>query len=165
VYDPDTKLITAVEMTEQVAVKGGEYRPLITVPVDDGEIECWPSRPRFELIEDGDELKATGINLESQWATPWKGRTRKRLVHGTDYDLVVLGISIGALGSICRQLVEHLPKWRDMVTKVDTVATQAMQTLAVAEPRRAGLAIAHVIGRQLREPRRELAGCLAGDSV
>ncbi len=30
VYDPDTKLITAIEMTEQVAVKGGEYRPLVT---------------------------------------------------------------------------------------------------------------------------------------
>jgi len=126
VYDRDTKLITAIEMTEQVAVKGGAYRPLITVPVDGG-IECWPSQPRFELIEDGDELKASGINLESQWAAPWKGRTRKRLVQGTDYDLIVLGISIGALSSICRQLVEHFPKWRDMINKVDTVATQAMQ--------------------------------------
>jgi uncharacterized protein with NAD-binding domain and iron-sulfur cluster len=127
VLDPDTKLISAIKMTEQVAVKNGEYRPLVTVPVDDGEIAGWPSQPRFELIEDGDELRASGINLESQWAEPWKGSTRKRLTQGTDYDLVVLGISIAALGSICRQLVEHLPKWRDMIERVDTVATQAMQ--------------------------------------
>jgi uncharacterized protein with NAD-binding domain and iron-sulfur cluster len=127
VLDPATQQITAIEMTEQVAVKDGEYRPLITVPVADGEIACWPSQPRFDLIQDGDTLKASGINLESQWAQPWKDSTRKRLVQGIDYDLVVLGISIGALGSICRQLVEHLPKWRDMIEKVDTVATQAMQ--------------------------------------
>ena len=94
---------------------------------DDGEIACWPSQPRYELIEDGEKLKASGINLESQWAKPWMGSKRKRLIHGTDYDLVVLGISIGALGSICRQLVKHLPKWRHMIEKVDTVATQAMQ--------------------------------------
>lgn len=127
VYDRDTKLITAIEMTEQVAVKGGEYRPLVTVPVDDGEIACWPSEPRYELIEDGEELRASGINFESQWAEPWRGSTRRLLNQGTDYDLVVLGISIAALGSICRQLVEHLPKWRDMIERVDTVATQAMQ--------------------------------------
>ena len=127
VYDPHTQLITAIKMTEQVAVKGGEYCPLVTVPVDDGGITCWPSQPRYELIEDGDKLKASGINLESQWAKPWMGSTRKRLTHGTDYDLVVLGISVGALGSICGQLVKHLPKWGDMIKNVDTVATQAMQ--------------------------------------
>ena len=127
VYDAETKRITAIEVTEQVAVKAGEYRPLVTVPVDDGEIVGWPSQPRYELIEDGEEVKASGINLESQWAQPWKGSRRKQLLLGTDYDLIVLGISIGALGRICRQLVEHLPTWRDMIAKVDTVATQAMQ--------------------------------------
>jgi uncharacterized protein with NAD-binding domain and iron-sulfur cluster len=127
VYDPATNQITAIDMTEQVAVKGGEYRPLISVPVDGGEIPCWPSQPRFDLIEDGDELKASGINLESQWAEPWKGRSRKQLILGEHYDRVVLGISIGAHGTICRQLVAHFSTWRDMIAKVDTVATQAMQ--------------------------------------
>ena len=62
-----------------------------------------------------------------QWASPWKDSRQTRLIHGTDYDLVVLGISIGALGGICRQLVAQRPEWEDMIRNVDTVATQAMQ--------------------------------------
>ena len=106
----------------------------------------------LELIEDGDELRASGINLESQWAEPWKGSTRKRLTQGTDYDLVVLGISIAALGSICRQLVEHLPQWRDMIERSGYRRDAGDAALAVAEPRRAGVAVALDAGRELREP-------------
>jgi uncharacterized protein with NAD-binding domain and iron-sulfur cluster len=39
----------------------------------------------------------------------------------------VLGISIGGLPAICKQLIEQVPGWRAMIEKVDTVATQAMQ--------------------------------------
>ena len=113
-------------MTEQVALNG-EYDPLVTVPLPEGGLECWPSTPRYESIRDGAELAASGINLESHWAKPWKDSHPKTLVVGTDYDLVVLGISIGGLPLICQQLINHFPEWRSMIGKVDTVATQAMQ--------------------------------------
>ena len=108
------------------------------MPVAAGGITCWPSHPRYELIEDGDKLKASGINLESQWAKRLDGQHEQSDPPGVDYDLVVLGISVGALGSICGQLVKHLPKWGDMIKNVDTVAAQAMQLSDVANARWAG---------------------------
>jgi len=125
-YDATNNQIAAIRMTEQVALNG-EYDPLVTVPLPEGGLECWPSTPRYESIRDGAELAASGINLESHWAKPWKDSHAKTLVVGTDYDLVVLGISIGGLPLICQQLINHFPAWRSMIGKVDTVATQAMQ--------------------------------------
>ena len=126
IYDATKNQIAAIRMTEQVALNG-EYDPLVTVPLPEGGLECWPSTPRYESIRDGAELARSGINLESHWAKPWKDSQPKTLVVGTHYDLVVLGISIGGLPLICRQLIDHFPEWRSMIEKVDTVATQAMQ--------------------------------------
>jgi uncharacterized protein with NAD-binding domain and iron-sulfur cluster len=126
IYDAAVNQIVGIRMTEQV-VLNGEYDPLVTVPLPEGGIECWPSTPRYESIRDGAELAASGINLESHWAEPWKDSRSKTLVIGADYDLVVLGISIGGLPLVCRQLIQHFPQWRLMIEKVDTVATQAMQ--------------------------------------
>ena len=126
IYDATKNQIAAIRMTEQVALNG-EYDPLVTVPLPEGGIECWPSTPRYESIRDGAALAASGINLESHWAKPWKDSHPKTLVVGTHYDQVVLGISIGGLPLMCRQLIDHFPEWRSMIEKVDTVATQAMQ--------------------------------------
>ena len=126
IYDATKNQIAAIRMTEQVALNG-EYDPLVTVPLPEGGIECWPSTLRYESIRDGAALAASGINLESHWARPWKDSHAKTLSVGTDYHLVVLGISIGGLPLVCQQLVDHFPEWRSMIEKVDTVATQSMQ--------------------------------------
>ena len=135
VYDHARQEITAIEMTEQVALTGEDYDPLIQVNVDGGGMECWPSAPKFELIRDGDALERSGINLESQWAATWKDSRPKTLMlgEGKDYDQVVLGISIGGLPGICSELVAHRPEWRRMIENVDTVATQAMQLWLVRD--------------------------------
>jgi uncharacterized protein with NAD-binding domain and iron-sulfur cluster len=127
VYDERSQTIAAIEMTEQVALAGPKYEPLIEVRTKDGIIHCWPSVPQYEQIRDGAALARSGINLESQWAQHWAGSTPKRLVHGTHFDEVVLGISAGGLPVICQQLIERRPEWRAMIDAVDTVATQAMQ--------------------------------------
>jgi uncharacterized protein with NAD-binding domain and iron-sulfur cluster len=126
-YDAANNQISAIRMREQVTLLNGDYNPLVPVPLPEGNLECWPSAPRYECIRDGTALAASGINLESNWAKPWKDSRPKTLTLGTDYDLVVLGISIGGLPGICRQLIDHFPEWRSMIEKVDTVATQAMQ--------------------------------------
>ena len=127
-YDSANNRISEIHITEQVALADTSYDPIVTVDTAEGALECWPSTPKYELIQNGNELRESGINLESQWAHQWRDSRRlPPLKHGEDYDLVVLGISVGAFGTICRELVEQRQEWRDMIVKVDTVATQAMQ--------------------------------------
>jgi uncharacterized protein with NAD-binding domain and iron-sulfur cluster len=128
--NPNTGTIDEIAVDQQVLLKPGltEYNPLINV----GGLPCWPTDPLYAQLERGDELKQQAINLESYW-TPWRPSRSKVLKKGQDFDLVVLGISIGALPTICPKLTDPLlnPKsyqqWRDMLSHVKTVQTQAMQ--------------------------------------
>ena len=44
-----------------------------------------------------------------------------------DFDFVVLGVSVGAIPYVCREIVSRDKRWRAMVENVKTVATQAFQ--------------------------------------
>ena len=73
---------------------------------------------------EGTALETQQVDLESAWTG---GRTSKRtLTKGTDFDTVVLGISLGALPYICADLITP-STWQNMVTHVKTVMTQAFQ--------------------------------------
>jgi uncharacterized protein with NAD-binding domain and iron-sulfur cluster len=50
----------------------------------------------------------------------------KTLVKGTDFDLVVLGISVGALGGICAELASQDPGFQQMLS-LQTLPTQSAQ--------------------------------------
>jgi uncharacterized protein with NAD-binding domain and iron-sulfur cluster len=99
----------------------GGYQPLRTVK----GMPCWPNHPRFEQLEQGDELQQEGVDLESSWSG-WQGKPGT-LRRGEHFDTVVLGISLGALPSICKQLIAADERWARMVREVRTVATQAFQ--------------------------------------
>ncbi len=112
------------------------YEPLITVPFQrevDGQFQehdlpCWPSEPLYDQLEEGAILKEQGINLEDWW-TEWKEPEKVELHQGADFDLVVLGASIGILPDICQELLndpENTP-FANMLQQVKTVQTQAMQ--------------------------------------
>ena len=163
IYDARTNQIAGIRMTEQVALTG-EYNPLVPVPLPEGSLECWPSTPRYESIRDGAELAASGINLESHWAKPWKDSHAKTLVVGTHYDLVVLGISIGGLAPICRQLIDHFPGVALDAREGRYRCDAGDATLAFAHHRRSWLDVSVTPGRELRGPGVELAGCVASDS-
>lgn len=129
--DPDSGTINEIIISRQATLKPGlkEYNPLIDVK----GLPCWPSEPLYAQIEQGENLKAQDINLESSW-TPWQPvQPNISLKKGEGFDLVVLGISIGAFEYICPKLKEEgfNPKswqaWHDMLEKVQTVQTQAMQ--------------------------------------
>jgi uncharacterized protein with NAD-binding domain and iron-sulfur cluster len=119
---PDGKSVAAVELGRQVTVKGGDYHPLYDVE----GLPCWPSEPRYEAIEEGEALRASGENLESWW-TSWPDAGRVRLEAGRDFDTVILGISAGALGEIGAELVQANPRFAEMVSAVKTAQTQAAQ--------------------------------------
>jgi uncharacterized protein with NAD-binding domain and iron-sulfur cluster len=56
-------------------------------------------------------------------ATPSAGVLRR----GRDFDWVVLGISVGGLRPLCRDLERRHGRWRDMLKGMRTVATQSFQ--------------------------------------
>lgn len=127
--DPsDPTQIGSIEIERQVNVKSGigGYEPLVDVK----GLPCWPSLPLFDQIEDGDKLREgwdkLNYNLESRWSS-WTPVETRALRKGTDFDLVVLGISLGALSEICAELVLTNGRWRAMVEGVTTVQTLAMQ--------------------------------------
>ena len=119
---PVGNTIGRITIAEQANLKGSEYRPLVNVK----GLPCWPSTPLYEQLVEGPKLKRQHINLESAWTT-WKGVGEVTLQKGRDFDIIVLGISLGALPMICPQLIAAKPQWRDMVKHVETIRTQAFQ--------------------------------------
>lgn len=116
--------IETIELVEQAQLAPGviAYEPLVDV----NGLGCWPSEPHWDQLQDGAKLRAEGIDFEDVLASAWHG-TPRTLTRGQDFDDVVLGISVGALGDICAPLVAAKPAWRDMVANLATARTQAFQ--------------------------------------
>lgn len=118
----DGKAVASITLGRQVTLKSGAYDPLVDVR----GLPCWPSAPRYEQIVEGENLGARGIDLESFW-TPWEDVEEIALQAGKDFNIVVLGISLGSLPYICEELIEANDKWKAMIDNVETVRTMAVQ--------------------------------------
>jgi uncharacterized protein with NAD-binding domain and iron-sulfur cluster len=118
----DGREIASIELGVQADVSAGirEYDPLIRV----NELPCWPSSPLLAQLRHPDIVE--GVDFESFWS-PRRDAGRRTLRAGTDFDLVVFGISLGMVRFVCADLVDHDPAWRSMVDKLGTVATQSLQ--------------------------------------
>ncbi len=88
-------------------------------------LPCWPSSPDYRQLVDGERCERERWHFESHWDRR-KVRT-KTLRVADDFDFVVLGVSLGAIPHICKEIVARDPRWRAMVDHVKTVATQAFQ--------------------------------------
>ena len=124
---PDAGTIERIEMTRQAELvprvkELGGYLPLVEVK----GLACWPDRPIYQQLVDGDKLRESGVNLESYGAT-WGGERPVTLERGRDFDQVVLAISIGALPYIACDLIRKSAKWRDMIRHIKTARTLAGQ--------------------------------------
>jgi uncharacterized protein with NAD-binding domain and iron-sulfur cluster len=100
---------------------GGEYQPLAMI----GGKPCWPSQPDFRQLSNGRKLALEGRDFESHWDT--RHVSTKTLIVGQDFDFVVLGISIGAVPHVCKEILARDARWRAMVEHVKTIETQAFQ--------------------------------------
>ena len=134
----DGKALDSVDLEIQATTKS-DYDPLF-LGVDG--IPVWPTEPLWEQVVEAEVIqKCVNTDLESWW-TDWHGQPAS-LKMGTDFDLVVLGISLGAHKYICTELMAASRRWQDMVANVGVVRTQGLQlwmnrTLAEAgwpEPR------------------------------
>jgi uncharacterized protein with NAD-binding domain and iron-sulfur cluster len=123
----DKKAIDSVDLEIQATVKSeaadGEYSPLFQGI--DG-IPVWPTEPLWDQVVEAEKIqKCVNPDLESWW-TDWHG-TPSSLQRGKDFDLVLLGISLGAHKYICKELIHASSKWQDSVDNVGVVRTQGLQ--------------------------------------
>jgi uncharacterized protein with NAD-binding domain and iron-sulfur cluster len=114
--------VEALEFDIQAEIAGGaEYQPL----VDISSLPCWPARPDYRQLTDGERLAQEGWDFESHWD---RRKVRTKTLRVTDdFDFVVLGVGLGAIPFVCKDIVARDPHWRAMVDHVKTVATQAFQ--------------------------------------
>ena len=119
---PDRKNIDTIKVGIQIEPIAASYDPLVQI----GNIWSWPNNPKYELLNRGAELEASGADLESP-QNDWADVGSQILRRHQDFDVVVLGISIGALKTICTDLADRLPAWRDLLDNVETTPTMAMQ--------------------------------------
>ena len=114
--------IKALEFDVQAKVRNGrEYKPLIEV----GGLPCWPSKPNWAQLIDGQRLKGEEWEFESHWDRRKVATRTLRVID--DFDFVVLGVGLGVIPYVCQELVERDQRWRDMVKHLKTVSTQAFQ--------------------------------------
>jgi uncharacterized protein with NAD-binding domain and iron-sulfur cluster len=113
--------VATLELDVQARVRADGYRPLVDV----GGLPCWPSEPDFAQLVDGEALRSQRPEFECPSRSPVV--ERKTLKVGKDFDFVVLGVGLGAVPEVCREIVATNPAWQAMVENVKTVATQAFQ--------------------------------------
>ena len=126
--DAAAKRVQQVLISRQVQMANGrpysDYEPLERLQ----QFWCWPSRPDYSQIVEGDELCARKIDLESFW-TDWVD-TGGTLTLEADHDFsrVIFAIPVGAVPFLCADLVaaKTLP-WRQLIDHVTTVQTQGLQ--------------------------------------
>lgn len=127
--DTDGQDVDEIRLARQVTLKDPAkgYQPLVEVR----GLDCWPSEPLFDQIVEGEKLKddpndpGFPYDLESYW-TSWKNAEDRTLRRGEDFDVVLCGLSIGALPVVAPDLVRANPRWARMVEGVKTVQTQGV---------------------------------------
>jgi uncharacterized protein with NAD-binding domain and iron-sulfur cluster len=121
---PDRRSVDTISIDVQATLAVPEYNPLIPV----NGLYCWPAEPPWDQLVEGQAIRNTPVNhdLESYWCA-WKPVKQRVLKRGDDFDLVVNGISLGAVPYICKELVAANAKWKLMVDHVKVVRTQAFQ--------------------------------------
>lgn len=139
--------VTALEFDVQAEMKDNRpFDPLVRVK---GK-PCWPATPDFSQLVDGDRMAAEGWDFESHWDK--RRVATKRLEVGRDFDFVVLGVSVGALPYVCREILETNPRWRKMSEAVATTATQAFQIWLDHDLPSLGMKGAAYIGTAFADP-------------
>jgi uncharacterized protein with NAD-binding domain and iron-sulfur cluster len=129
----ETAYLETLEFDVQARIAGGgEYQPLVDVH----NLPSWPSQPDYAQLAEGNKLRREARAFEAAWEKRRAGVKTLRVTK--DFDLVVLGVSIGALPDVASELIAHAAHWRDMVRHVKTVPTQSFQVWMSESPAELG---------------------------
>lgn len=99
-------------------VSGSEYEPLVNIK----GLPCWPAQPLWDQLADGASLRTRHFEDICDVS-----ETRRTLRVRDDFDLVVLGVSVGSLPYVAREILAYDRRWREMVDHLKTVQTQCFQ--------------------------------------
>jgi uncharacterized protein with NAD-binding domain and iron-sulfur cluster len=116
-----TRYVSGLDLAVQAETVDGHYGPLVDV----SGLSCWPSSPDFSQLRGGTRMKEERRAFESAWDN--RAVRHKTLLVTEHFDFVVLGVSIGEIPRVCREILAVDERWRAMVRNVKTVATQAFQ--------------------------------------
>ncbi len=123
----DGQAVDRIELIRQVDLAGGaiSYDPLVNVK----GLGCWPSEPKWELLAGGPELAARPQPPAFEHEANPLGRAdgAVTLRRGSEFEVVVLAIPVGALPALCPELVAANEDFAAMVDGAVTVSTQAFQ--------------------------------------
>lgn len=128
--------VAALEFDVQAAtLEGREYEPLIEVHArgtglevharGTGGLPCWPALPRYEQLVDGERHRDAGRTFEEFQERERVAAKTLRVRH--DFDFVVLGLGLASIPSVCAEILARDARWREMIARCKTVATQAAQ--------------------------------------
>jgi uncharacterized protein with NAD-binding domain and iron-sulfur cluster len=119
----ETPYVEALEFDVQASTitPGAPYEPLGLVK----GMPCWPARPDYRQLAEGERLEREGWDFESHWDRRRVDTRTLRVVE--HFDFAVLGVGLGAVPHVCREIVGRDHRWRAMVQNVKTVPTQAFQ--------------------------------------
>jgi uncharacterized protein with NAD-binding domain and iron-sulfur cluster len=88
-------------------------------------LPCWPAKPDYGQLADGESLRAEGWNPESFWDRRRVGRKTLRV--GEGFDFVVLAVGLGTIPHVAAEILTRDRRWRRMVDNVKTVETGSFQ--------------------------------------
>jgi uncharacterized protein with NAD-binding domain and iron-sulfur cluster len=133
--------VERVEMSRQVRLEDPTkpYQPLAAAA--NGRL-YWPPGPDLAQIDPVDHPRLQGHDLENWWDDFEPAGTRHLEAGAPDgFDELVLGIGVGALPFVCRDLVldAENPRFRRMVSGVVTRPTRAAQLWLERDPVPAGV--------------------------
>lgn len=120
--DPQHSAIERISLGRQVQLADGidHYEPLTTVK----RLAVFPDSPLLDQLVTTPDMALS--DLESHFGHRNDVGTRI-LRRGVDFDHVVLAVAVGMVPIVASELIADRPEWREMVTHVRTVATQAFQ--------------------------------------
>lgn len=118
----DGSHVESLQFDVQAKTKdGGEFQPLVDIK----GLPCWPSRPDYAQLDNGDQMLQDHWQFESFWD---RNKVAEKTLRVTDdFDFVVLGVGVGAIPHLASEIVARDQRWRDMVEHVLSVPTQAFQ--------------------------------------
>lgn len=125
----DGTRIDQLVIGRQATIKDGKaYVPLYDVK----GLPCWPSKPFYDQLEQGEAIKQQPLSLESYWCG-WADVRTDTLNLGTDFDIVVLGTSLGPIPTFGAKLIAQKAPIASMVSNIDRIGTQAFQIWTIPD--------------------------------
>jgi uncharacterized protein with NAD-binding domain and iron-sulfur cluster len=124
----DGQQVAAVQLARQADTVAGDYQPTFMLE----NLVCWPSEPDWRQLVDGARMQAAGVDFESHWCD-WPAAGEELLTQGSDFDSVVLAISMGAYKPLndepgmCAALLQQNGPFARFVENIGIVPTQALQ--------------------------------------